>query len=341
MDLLRVDLVSVCDLRFERARKLPWPLLRDSDSPIASRLNESFGWNFYGEQLQGFESFDLTQVVPNSIGAALRINRQSGVGSLLVWHTGDGQTDPLIFKKNPWEEGNQDLPFLEQLFSGLRGDRVYPFMSIQADTDAEGLDDFATAHAVELGRLLTTDLEGERISTLEKYIESDLSLRAYEKLFLRWTDALAVYARLESSEYENCMFRAVQIFEHCILGEVSLVSSVERMDRFSRRLALVTPRKWLRARELFVSLADTEFIFFVYPRTQSVEANRLLTAAHNQFGLGNFLSSAKARGAEVRSQFEWAKTQILGLIAVVTYLLDKVIGWEKIKLWLWSLFPYH
>jgi hypothetical protein len=43
-------------------------------------------------------------------------------------------------------------------------------------------------------------------------------------------------------------------------------------------------------------------------------------------GLGNFLTSAKARGAEIRSHFEWAKTQTLGLTAVLTYLLGKVIG---------------
>lgn len=72
-----------------------------------------------------------------------------------------------------------------------------------------------------------------------------------------------------------------------------------------------------------------------------MEANRLLTAAHNQFGLDNFLTSAKAKGAEVRSQFEWAKTQTLGLIAVMTYLLDKVIGWERMKSWLWALFQSH
>ena len=81
-----------------------------------------------------------------------------------------------------------------------------------------------------------------------------------------------------------------------------------------------------------------ESVFFVYPRTQSVEATQLLAAAHKQFGLGDFLTSAKTKGTEARSQFEWAKTQTLGMIALVTYLLDKIIGWEKMKSWLWTLF---
>jgi hypothetical protein len=339
MDLIRTDLVAIYDLRFDRVGQIPWPLLKNSGSRIASRLKESFGWMFYGEELRSFDSFDLSQVVPDCVGAALRVNRQAGVGSLLVWRLSyDGKTDPLALKLAPWKDGEQSLLTVEPLLKGLRGDRIFPFLSIQANTAADNLDDFAKSHAVELGRLLTSDLEGERPSTLERYVESDLSRRAYEKLFLRWTEALAVYARLDSDEfYENCMFRAVQIFEHCILGQVSLISALERMDRFSRRLLLVTPRKWFRARALFASLADAEYDFVVYPQTSSVEANRLLAAAQNQFGLSNFLTSAKAKGIELRDQFEWAKTQTLGLIAVVTYLLDKIIGWDRLKDLVWTL----
>lgn len=107
MDLLRTDLVAIYDLRFERVGQVPWPLLRESDSRIASRLNESFGWIFYGEQLRSFDVFDLSQVFPDSIGAALRINRQSGVGSALVWRITDGKTDPLAFKMAPWQQANK------------------------------------------------------------------------------------------------------------------------------------------------------------------------------------------------------------------------------------------
>jgi hypothetical protein len=130
------------------------------------------------------------------------------------------------------------------------------------------------------------------------------------------------------------MFRAVQIFEHCILGQVSLVSALERMDRFSRHLFLVTPRKWFQAHALFASLADAEYDFVVYPQAQSVEANRLLKEAQNQFGLSDFLASAKAKSAELQNRFEWAKAQTLGLIAVLTYMFDKIVGWDGLKTWL-------
>lgn len=342
MDLLRSDLISLFDLRFERVGRIPWPRVEDSGSPAASRLQESFGWIFYGEQIEGFELYDLSGAVPDLAGAALRINRRSRVGTFLTWRTYRGPSDPRALKSEVWTQSGDALAPIDAYFSNLHNDRIYPFVAIQADTDPEELDAFASAHAVELGRILTGDLEGERPATLKQYVDSDLSKRAYEKLFLRWTEALALYARLHSEEfYEECMFRAVQIFEHCILGQVSLVSVLERLDHFSRRLLLVTPRKWFRARDLFTALAEAETTFVVYPKTQSVEADRLLTAAHNQFGLPSFLSSAKAKGVEVREQFEWAKTQSLALIAVLTYLLDKIVGWDNIKHWFAALVHHH
>ena len=344
LDLLRTDVVSIFDLRFEHSDSIPWPQITSDVHPsrIASRLSESFGWNFYGDDIKGFQLFDLSSAVPGTTGAALRINRQSRVGTFLIWRTFDGRSDPQQLKSDAWEQSGENTSVLDSVLHGLQIDRIFPFLSIQVDTDPDDLDAVAADHAVELGRLLTGDLEGERPATLKQYIEADLSRRAYEKLFLRWTEALAVYARLDDPEfYENCMFRAVQIFEHCILAQVSLISLMERMEHFSRHLFLVGLFKWLRARELFAALSATETTFVVYPRTQSVEAVRLLAAAQAQFGLPAFLASAKSKGSELRDQFEWAKTQTLALIAVLTYLFDKIIGWDHVKLWLFGLFSHH
>ena len=342
LNLRRIDVVSIFDLRFRRADRIPWPSIAEDnpESRIASRLTESFGWNFYGNNIEGFQLFDLSRAVPKAAGAALRINLESRVGSFLIWRSYDGQSDPHTLKARAWEESDQDSVLLEPVLRELRIDRIYPFLAVQIDTDEDTLDSVAEANAEELGRLLTGDLEGERASTLRRYIEADLSRRAYEKLFLRWTEALAVYSRQDDKIYENCMFRAVQIFEHCILAQVSLVSIMERMESFSRGLMLVTPWNWFSSRALFTALGSAETTFVIYPRTQSVEANRLLGEAQNQFGLAAFLASAKSKGAEVRDQFQWAKTQTLALIAVATYVLDKIVGWDNVKCWVAALF-YH
>ena len=189
---------------------------------------------------------------------------------------------------------------------GVEVERFYPFVAVMADT--EEIDDFATANAVEIGRILTGDLEGERSATLRKYVENDLSQRSYEKLLIRWTEAFALYSRLDSEKkYEECMFRAVQVFEHCILARVSLLAITEQMEKFLHDLLFLTPAKWFKSRSLLASFANIEDDFVMYPRVQSVEADRLIGAAHAQFGLEKVLDGAKAKQIELREQLDWAK----------------------------------
>jgi hypothetical protein len=331
---IRTDIVAVLDLRFAGVRQLPQLSSRSSKaqnpSPILARLDESFSWLFYGEQLRDFELFEISSAIPQTTGAVLRINRLLGIGTYILWRTYYGDSDPHALKSAAWERTEEDLGSVYPFFEELRVERFYPFVAIQADTD--DIDGFAIANAEEIGRILTGDLEGERPATLCKYIETDLSLRSYEKLMIRWTEALVLYSRMESEKkYEECMFRAVQVFEHCILARVSLLALREQMEQFLRHFSVMTPSKWFKSRELLASFSNIEESFVMYPRVQSVEADRLIAAAHAQFGLDKVLAGTKAKQSELREQMEWAKTQTLGLMAFITYLLDKIIGWEQIR----------
>jgi hypothetical protein len=334
VNLLRVDIVSVVDLRFERIRQLPQLSSRSPKalelSPILARLEESFSWLFYGQQLRDFELFDVPVAIPRSRGAALRINQRLGIGTFILWRTYEGDSDPQALKAAAWATTDDDIRSLEAYLEGLVVERFYPFVSMEADT--ENIDDYAIANAEEIGRILTGDLEGERPATLRKYIQADLSLRSYEKLLVRWTEALVLYSRMKSEQhYEECMFRAVQIFEHCILARVALLALAEQMEQFLRRLTIVTPPKWFKSRDLMATFSNVEESFVMYPHVQSVEADRLISDAHTQFGLDKVLASAKAKQSELRDRLEWAKAQTLGLLAFVTYLLDKIIGWENVR----------
>lgn len=341
VQLIRTDIVSLLDLRFAGVRQLPRRSSRSSKaldpSHILARLEESFSWLFYGEQLRDFELLDIPVSIPHSRGAALRINRRLGIGTYILWRRYDGDSDPHALKAAAWARTEEDLGSLDPFFEELRVERFYPFVSIEADTD--NIDDFATANAEEIGRILTGDLEGERPATLRRYIETDLSLRSYEKLLVRWTEALVLYSRMQSEQkYEECMFRAVQVFEHCILARVSLLALAGQMEQFLRRLAVVTPTKWFKSRDLLATFSNVEETFVMYPHVQSVEADRLISGAHAQFGLDKVLASAKAKQSELREQLEWAKAQTLGLLAFITYLLDKIIGWDHLRHFMVSWF---
>jgi hypothetical protein len=247
----------------------------------------------------------------------------------MIWRIERNVSDPHEFKSRTWNESNNDLAVLSRLCGEPRIERYYPFLAIQADTS--DLQKFTSLNAEELGRLLTGDLEGERSATLRNYVDDDLSLRSYEKLFLRWTDALAVYSQIGEEKYENCIFRAQQVFEHCVLARVSLLALAARADRLSRHLTVLTVGKWFESRKLLASFSSTEEAFVMYPRVQSVEADRMISAAHKKFGIERVASAAEARKNELQDQLQWAKAQTLGLLALLSYLFEKVGGWEFVK----------
>lgn len=334
MKLIRTDIISLLDLRFKgtpQFSRLPFdPSKTANRSSILDRLNESFSWLFYEKQLRDFELIDISPAFANAAGAVLRINRRLQIGTYMVWRTYYGDSDVRALKAAAWNRTEEDLRPVYPVFGELSVERFYPFVAVQVDSnDIEG---FACSNAEEIGQILTGDLEGERPATLSTYIKTDLSLRSYEKLLVRWTEALVLYSRMNSDQkYEECLFRAVQVFENCVLARVSLLTLAEQMEEFMRHLAVVTPSKWIKSRDLLASFANIEETFVLYPRVQSVEADRLISGAHAQFGIDKVLARAKAKQSELRDQLEWAKTQTLGLLALTTYLLDKIIGWENIR----------
>ena len=123
-------------------------------------------------------------------GAALRINRHLGIGTYILWRTYYGDSDPHALKAAAWQKPKKTLAQSEPFFEELHVERFYPFVSMEVGSD--NIDAFAAANAEEIGRILTGDLEGERSATLRRYVETDLSLRPYEKLLVRWTEALAL-----------------------------------------------------------------------------------------------------------------------------------------------------
>lgn len=78
------------------------------------------------------------------------------------------------------------------------GERHYPFMAIQVES--QDLDRFCAENAEDLARLFTGDYEKESSGWLRSHLEKDLSHRSYERLYIRWTDALAVYSSGISEE---------------------------------------------------------------------------------------------------------------------------------------------
>jgi hypothetical protein len=65
--------------------------------------------------------------------------------------------------------------------------------------------------------------------------------------------------------------------------------------------------------------------FVAAPPVQSVEAERLLRTAQEQFGIGNMVRATKESVDFLERRYQWSKTQLLAVTGVLIFILDKVL----------------
>ncbi len=247
-----------------------------------------------------------------------------------VWQTITDGTDPMDLKRRTWDPGD---PYreLDRLELGIvENDRQYPFIAIRARTG--DLDAFCKDNATDLGRVFTGNYEDEEPRYLDQYVnaENNISRRRYERLYVRWTDALAVYSdSVDESEYEKTLFRAVQLFENCIILRRLLDNADRRVEEISSTLSFYRPRPWA-VQKVLQSVRDFQCQFVDAPPIWSLEASRLLATTYKSFGIPDRFEATN-RGCNVmEKRFHWAKTQLFVSIGVATYLLDKFKLFELI-----------
>jgi hypothetical protein len=340
MQLKRISIVSLFDLQFERLSHSDLKSLTTlaTSEELTQAYEASFEWLFYGSSLPRCQRFIFRQERDqHSLGSSLLLNPEHQVGVYSIWHRYEGNNDALKLKRQTWEEdGSYDqsdkivgLRLLDNLgLSPKRSERLYSLVSILPDTD--DLDAFCTNNAEALGRLFTGGYAFERPHILKGYIEDDLSCRQYEKLFVRWTDALAIYSS-DREDTQTAFCRAVQVFELCILVRSLLRNISFDADRIA---AALRPYK---SHKILDSLQRIEQEFVVAPPIQSVEANELLEASYKSFGIPEMISKTRAKCMVLENRAQWSRAQILGGIGIAAYLIDKLGGWKAISGWLQRL----
>jgi hypothetical protein len=358
MEYERIDLISLFDYSFQHYMVSDADLRRLGDAPgedleqlevkekqkaleklgaLEELYARSSGWLFYGDLRRDLQRFCFlpSEYLTNSKGSSMIVSPKYGAGVLSVWQTITDGTEPLMVKNRPIDAYKPEHEFIRLKLKGATGGRrEYPFLAIRALTD--DLDTFCKDNALLLGQVLTSNQEYEEDKYLEEYVDAkhNISRRKYERLYIRWTDALAVYTnRLDECEYELALCRAVQLFENCILLRRLLDNADERMAEVSPTLALYRPRPWA-VQQILQSVRDFESQFVDSPPTQSLEADRLLTATYKEFGIDERFK-AVIRGCDLMvKRYEWAKTELYVLIAVVAYLLDKLGVYAPLADWL-------
>ena len=333
MDIRRADVISLYDLEFKgdvlssKDRKILQE--KSQQTHMGKRFSSSFSWLFYGEQLPGSERFSLpvTSKEKSQRGACVLVDADNAIGVYSVWNSLRDQADPLALKRNAWELSSSQVEDFNRLGLDLEEvERHYPFVAIQAE--ASDLPQFCANNAEDLGRLFTGDYESEDPSCLKEYISGNLSRRSYERLLIRWTEALAVYAGdISEDQYENSLFRAVQVFEACIMVRALFRKISKRADSMKRKLIVFTPHPWA-VKGIMNSMAAAEETFIVSPPVSSVEAERLLLTSYERFGIGKTVESARRVCESLDNRFQWVKAQILGGVAVAVFVIDTLLKWK-------------
>jgi hypothetical protein len=330
MAYLRTDVLSLFDLDFQRSRVSNKDLesiqRHNTNEKLRTLYESSFEWLFYGSSLPGLSRFYFPGDKRPTVGSCLTLHPEHGIGVFTVWSTYLHDADPLQRKHSAWDGAEDSLRKIYGLGLDIREiQRHYPFVSVLANTD--NLTSFCRENAVELGRLFTGNYEYEDEHRLAKYVDDNISTRGYERLFVRWTEALAVYADSaddkDKRRYEQTLCRALQVYETCVLVERLLRKLNAETDRIVSTLAPYRFRPWA-VNNLITSLLNTERTYIVSPPVSSVEAQRLLQAAFNNFGIPHLLESAKSSVEFLEKRYQWEKAQFLGLIAVVAWLAEKL-----------------
>ncbi len=337
MDVLRTDVVSLWNVDFSsrlsrrdvealQARAPPAPTV------LSTLLRESFEWAFYGERIADTVRVDLAVPagVPGGRGATLLAAPDLGVGVYSIWQSFGAEVPPLDAKRRSHQLWDVFEPEMERLpVPVVITDRTrhHPLAMVQAA--ASDLGAWCREHAETLGRVFTGDSEREPREQLARYVDGNLSGRSYERLLLRWTDGLAIYARDVSEEdLTRTFFRAFQIDELCILVRGMLDRLVAMIDQTAgRRLAWMLP--WAGHR-LLDALARLEQQLVISPPVQSVEAERLVDEAYRAFGLQRVLDAARHDAELLDRRQQWNRALAVGGIGVLAYLADKLKAFELI-----------
>jgi hypothetical protein len=210
MEYERIDLITLFDLEFhhDRVSRADMHTLQNAaGNPALDEVyGESRNWIFDREPIPSLQRFCFppSQRLGNSKGSSIIVSPEYGAGVFSAWQTNTDGTDPLKVKQRAWDSGE---PYQELVSLGLgieENDREYPFVAIQVRTD--DLDKFCQGDSADLGRVFTGNYEYEEAKYLEEYVsaKNNISRRNYERLYIRWTEALAVYSNtVDKDLYEK------------------------------------------------------------------------------------------------------------------------------------------
>jgi hypothetical protein len=366
MKVWETQLVTLNDLDFKDASGPPRERLEKlrPDSELEELYETSYLWLMYKSEKESTSAPDakLFAFSPpgterytfgpglgkNECRGSILIHPQYGAGVLTQWsNPADHSVDPGELKR---ESGDWRAPFyavlqrLELAEYTNELEREYPFVAITIDPDpddpdAGDVEQYTNAHAKEIGRLFTGGREHEESARLEQYASENISWRGYERLYMRWTDALGVYSksidridpdRIDSDTRIKTIARAVQLFEICVLVRRILRNASQDISTLSASLTFLNAYPFSSnsrlANQLLAQFTTTELQYLVSPPVRSVEAEWLIHQAAEKFGIVRLIDATRTNYEQLDRRLQWIKAQWLAATAVMTFVANLLVS---------------
>jgi hypothetical protein len=275
----------------------------------------------------------------NSLGRTrICLHPNLGLGVVTFWKTliadgAAGEVDALGAKLHADTRENQYRlreALKEWGFPHAQVGRITTVLTVQVDTD--NLDDFVSSNsnAENIGRLFTGDEELERSSKLAAYAtDADVSGRRFERIYVRWTDALAVYDTT-TDLMDPASMRVVRLVETGILMRRLL-----RETAFEAEKVMSSIRPWTfpwlarsqeRAEHLRRTMAEADLTTSVAPPIHSVEGGRLLAQTLAAFDVPRLHKDVRHALSELDRRLEWQRVRWLAVVAVLVFLANAAIA---------------
>ncbi len=279
------------------------------------------------------------------IGLRFTVLRNRGVGVATIWVSyQEPFSNPYYAKRQAefWQlEWSRTLSAYFDLTAQDRppSERVYPLVIVCVD--APDLTEFCRDHASDVALWYTGGYEYESVQRQLELVGShnNMSQRSYERLFMRWTEALALYnVPLDDPEaeerYRRTRCRVAQLFEHCILTrrifrtDSEQISDFSTKVRFFRSLPLLSPN-WSKANQVLSAFSRAEYEMVLDPPVQSVEAEELVGKALERFGISTLAHDTRRGYDLLDRRLQWLRGQWLAVFAVLAFLITALIDLLK------------
>lgn len=360
MRITNTDLAVMIDFEFEPGRP-PKGLEREFPDGGNKQLEELYedyrnsqGWLWYrpkGLAPGGAPLFqELCRVyrqAPVPKGSSTAIGRQfmylpdRGVGVATVWLSDPKWLSDDPQRSGPWEAKHwaqktgywtnvlEDVGLTSK--TKVPSERIYEFLAVRVD--AQDLTSYCHDDAATVATWFTGGDEYESLEQKVKLVgpDNNISHRSYERLFIRWTDALALYnlntIHDNEDDYRLARCRAAQLFEHCILARRIFRTDGEQIAELSNKIRLVTSfpvfsKNWSEANNVLSAFSQAELEMVVAPPVRSVEAGDLVRQAIERCGIPTLVDDTRRGYDLLDRRLQWARGQWLATIAICAFLAN-------------------